>query len=39
MYLRMIVRRRGKMICKQLSLLQTLTPLALHFFEFCKRLT
>jgi|GEM_PF-6377951 hypothetical protein len=37
MHLSIIVRRRSKMICKQLSLLQTLTPLALHF-EFCKRL-
>ena len=36
MHLRIIVRRRGKMICKQLSLLQTLTLLALHF-DFCKR--
>jgi len=35
MHLRIIVRRRGKIICKQLGLLQTLTPLTLHF-EFCK---
>ena len=37
MLLRIIVRRGGKMICKQLRLLQTLTPLTLHF-EFRKRL-
>jgi hypothetical protein len=35
MLLRIIVRRGGKMICKQLNLLQTLTPLTLHF-EFCQ---
>jgi hypothetical protein len=37
MLLRIIVRRHGKIICKQLSLMQTLTPLTLRF-EFRKRL-
>jgi hypothetical protein len=35
MHPRIILRRRGKIICNQLCLLQTLTPLTLHF-EFCK---
>jgi hypothetical protein len=38
MHLRIIMRRGDKMICKQLSLLPTLTPFALHF-EFRKCFT